>query len=257
VNAPGDTPAETPPVDTVTPVDGDEPAPVEPVAPEEETEEKAEEPKELDTTGFKFNGVDVTVDVPADLREELSSKGIDVSAVVTELYTSEDFNLSAETKEKLYEVYGKAAVESYLSSLKMQNELTLRTYNESVAAQTAANEKAWNETLEQVGGEAEWQAMELWAQGTLTDEEFHDLNKVMESGSRYAQKLAVADLLSRYKSSEGDSAPNLVAGDSLPAVSTDAALTRQQYIDGFKSGEQKKDPRAWDARRRKGIESGI
>lgn len=257
---PVNTPPETPPADTPPASTPSEPPANEtPPADEPPAEPPpADEPAgELDTAGFKFNGVEVTVDVPTDLREELSSKGIDVNAVVTELYTSDDFNLSAETKEKLYEVYGKAAVESYLSSLKLQNEYTLKNHNESVAAQQAANEAAWNETLDQVGGEAEWNAMELWAQNNLTDEEFLELNKVMETGSRYAQKLAVADLLSRYKSAEGDVAPNLISGDRTPPSTTEVALTRQQYIEGFKNGEYKKDPRAWDARRRKGIEAGI
>ena len=253
-------PPETPPADTPPAEPANSEPPAEPPAstePPAEPPANAEPEGELDTVGFKFNGVEVTVDVPADLREELSSKGINVNAVVTELYTSEDFNLSAETKEKLYEVYGKAAVESYLGSLKMQNELTLKNHSESVAAQTAANEAAWNETLEQVGGEAEWNAMELWAQGNLSDEEFIELNKIMDTGSRYAQKLAVADLLARYRASEGDTAPNLITGDAPPPPTGTNALTRQQYIEGFKNGEYKKDPRSWDARRRKGIESGI
>lgn len=222
-------------------------------------ETPAETPAEgaLDCTGFKFNGQDVTVDVPADLREELTGKGINVNDVVKELYTSEDFSLTDATKESLYKVFGKSMVDSYLLGLKAQNEGAMRTHADGIAADEAANTAAWNETVEQVGGEENWTALEAWAQTQFTDEQFAEFNSVMESGSRYAQKLAIADLMARHSSKEGDSAPNLVTGERVPPVSKDGALSYSDYINGFRNGEQKKDPATWDARRRAGQAQGI
>lgn len=211
----------------------------------------------MDCTGFKFQGQDVTVEVPADLREELSGKGINVNDVVKELYTSEDFSLTDATKESLYKVFGKSMVDSYLMGLKAQNEGAFRTQADSLAADTAANDAAWSETVEQIGGEDNWTALEAWAQAQFTDEQFREFNSVMDSGSRYAQKLAISDLMARHKATEGDSAPTLVQGDRTPTASKDGALSYSDYINGFRNGEQKKDPGTWDARRRAGQAQGI
>lgn len=230
--------------------------PVAPVTPETVPEIPAAE-SGLDSTGFKFNGADVTVEVPADLREELAGKGVDVNAVVKELYTSEDFNLTPETKDKLYAVYGKAMVESYLQGLRLQNEVTMKSHTDGIAAATAADELAWTETAAQVGGEEAWNALELWAQGTFTDEEFKDFNAAMTSGSRYTQKLAVADLMARHKAVDGDAAPDLITGERVAPVTTSGALSAAEYRKGFQDGSYAKSPAEWDARRRKGHELGI
>lgn len=234
----------------VTPVVEPVVAPIEPVV--DPVAEGA-----MDCTGFKFNGQDVTVEVPSDLREELTGKGINVNDVVKELYTSEDFSLTDATKESLYKVFGKSMVDSYLLGLKAQNEGSMRTHADGLAADEAANTVAWNETVEQVGGEDNWTALEAWAQTQFTDEQFKEFNSVMESGSRYAQKLAIADLMARHSAKEGDSAPNLVTGERVPPVSKDGALDYTTYVRGFGTPAQKADPAAWDARRRAGMAQGI
>lgn len=238
---PGETPpAETPPAEA---------------PPAEEPPKEA--PTELDMSAFKFQGQEVTVTVPDDLREELTAKGVDVNKVVTELYTSEDFTVSDETKQALYGVYGKAIVDSYLDALKTQNEATLKGAADTVAQQEAAEAAVWTETLEQIGGEPVWSAMEAFAQKTFSDEEFLEFNRVMSQGTRYAQKLAISDVLNRYKAAEGDAAPTLVKGDAVPPAAGTEALSYAEYQALFKSGEYSKNPKLYDAMRRRGQARGI
>lgn len=249
----GTPPAETPPAETPP---AETPPGETPPAEEPPKEEPA--PGELDCANFKFEGMEVTVEVPADLREELAGKGIDANKVVTELYTSEDFSLTAETKESLYKAFGKATVDSYLGALKDQNRMNMKEHTDQQAQVTAAEAVAWTETVDQIGGEESWAAMEQWAQATLSDADFDQFNSVMSSGNRYAQKLAVADMHAKYKAVEGDGAPNLINGDNVPPASTEGkALSAEEYRDLFKTKEYYKAPAKYDALRRKGQALGI
>lgn len=72
---------------------------------------------------YFFGGEEVTIEVPQDVEEELKAKGLDAYAIAAELYAKDgDFSLSEETKQKLYDAFGKFAVDAYLSGLKAQNE---------------------------------------------------------------------------------------------------------------------------------------
>lgn len=251
-----ETPDETHPLvpEVVPYVDGALPAGDEPPK-GDETPAPAE--GELDCTGFKFNGAEATVEVPAELRAELASKGVDVNAVVKELYTSEDFTLTEATKVTLVTAFGKEIVESYLSALKAQNESTFAAAGNQQAAIEQAEQAAWAETVEQIGGEENWPALETFALATLDDAALAEFNKVMESGNRYAQKLAISDIYSKYKAVEGDPAANLIPGE-VPATGGEGqALSYADFQKLIRSGEYRKNPTLYDALRRKGQAAGI
>lgn len=85
------------------------------------------EPKPDDTATdteevqYFFGEHEVTVDIPQDVTDSLKEKGIDAKQVAKELYSKGGkFELSDATKQKLYDAFGKFAVDAYLSGLKAQ-----------------------------------------------------------------------------------------------------------------------------------------
>lgn len=206
---------------------------------------------------YQYQGQEVEIEIPDDLRTELSAKGLDVDALAKELYSNEKFEFSQETREKLEAAFGKTMVNAYMQGLKAQNELTMQAFKNASEAKQAADNAAWDAALTQVGGEETWGAMEAWAQNTFTDEEFSQFNKIMDSGDAYAQKLAINDVLSRYRKSEGDDGAHLVDGETAPPAGDGAGLSAQQYLNLFKTGEYYKDPAKYDALRRKGQAAGL
>lgn len=248
-----------------TPPEEQHPAVIPEETPPEETPPGEETPPEetppatgdLDCSNFTFNGVAATVEVPEDLRAELTAKGIDVNAVVTELYTSEGFVLTEATKATLDTAFGKNTVDLFLSALKSQNENTFKNHADSIAAVSQAEEAAWNETAEQIGGAENWPALEAFALATMTDTALEEFNKVMASGNRYAQKLAIGDVYSKFKTAEGDPAAVLVQADGVPDGSEGAPLSYSAYQTLIRSGEYRKNPKLYDSLRRAGQAAGI
>lgn len=237
----------------------------------EETEEEAPDPSEAadspdeepegeeepDSTGdLEFDGEPVTVDVPEDLRAELSDKGIDVDGVVKELYSGE-FGLSEPTLQKLYDAYGKPVVDGYLNGIKATSESNMQAHRNQVEADKANTQKALDAAYEIVGGEEGWGDLEGWAAQNWTDAQFDDFNSVMDSGNQYAIKLALEAAKRQRADSEGVDALDIHESDSASISSNNAPLTSAQYIAGFSNGEANKDPAAWDARRSAGISRGI
>ena len=249
------------PADTVTPQEPQE-TPQEPEEPQGDTdpnapkEDPVEPQGESESINVQFEGIDVPVDVPADVVAQLSDVGLKADEVVKELYDGE-FGLGEETKAKLYEKYGQGLVDTYLGAIKSHNELVVKQMGEATAAQEQANEARWNETLEQVGGEDNWNTMETWAADNLTDAQFDEFNSVMEGGNAYAQKLAVQDLMAQYRNAEGDHSLNLVNGDTTKPSGDDSALSREQYLAVIGTQEYKDNPAKFDAMRRKGMQKGI
>ena len=112
----------------------------------ETTTEVSEEP-EKDTAGseeseseFYFNGQQVQIEVPEDLKSSLNEAGVDVDKVVSELYGKDsDFTLSDETRAALDEKFGKPLVDTFLSAIKSQNESMVKGAEEAKAAAEQAN----------------------------------------------------------------------------------------------------------------------
>lgn len=217
---------------------------------------------------YFFGGEEVTIEVPQEVEEELKTKGLDAHAIAAELYAKGgDFSLSEETKQKLYDAFGKFAVDAYLSGLKAQNEaFMLRSENEAKERE-AADVQRFTDISKECGGEEGWNRLEEWALEVLSDDELTAFNAVMQSGNQYLQMYAVRELEARRKAAQGDDEVTLVQ-PSAPAVdaSDNSPLSAQEYIREISQLSQRfgRDRKAaaeaqakLDARRRAGMAKGL
>lgn len=229
--------------------------------PEGSTEFTPVEENVMVTEGMTYGGVEVEVDIPADLINMAGEKGVDIQAVSQELYSSEDFTLSEETLNGLYDTFGKWQVDAYLDGIKAKNDAMLGAYNAEVENTQNSMAQAWTETVELIGGEDQWDAMDEYAQTHLNEAELDEFNDVMENGSLRMQKLMIKDLHDRFRSgepaSEGHKILDLEEGSSLPSSDSMSALSRNDFLELMTSGEYQKDPEKYDQLRRLGIQKGI
>lgn len=230
-------------------------------------EDKPAESSQEEVSYF-FGGEEVTIEVPQEVEEELKAKGLDAYAIAAELYAKDgDFSLSEETKQKLYDAFGKFAVDAYLSGLKAQNEaFMLRSENEAKERE-AADVQRFTDISKECGGEEGWNRLEEWALESLSDDELTAFNAVMQSGNQYLQMYAVRELEARRKAAQGDDEVTLVQ-PSAPAVdaSDNSPLSAQEYIREISQLSQRfgRDRKAaaeaqakLDARRRAGMAKGL
>lgn len=230
-------------------------------------EDKPTESSQGEVSYF-FGGEEVTIEVPQEVEEELKAKGLDAHAIAAELYAKDgDFSLSEETKQKLYDAFGKFAVDAYLSGLKAQNEaFMLRSENEAKERE-AADVQRFTDISKECGGEDGWNRLEEWALEALSDDELTAFNAVMQSGNQYLQMYAVRELEARRKAAQGDDEVTLVQ-PSAPAVdaSDNSPLSAQEYIREISQLSQRfgRDRKAaaeaqskLDARRRAGMAKGL
>lgn len=239
---------------------------------EAQEEEGKEEDKPTESpqeeVSYFFGGEEVTIEVPQEVEEELKAKGLDAYAIAAELYAKDgDFSLSEETKQKLYDAFGKFAVDAYLSGLKAQNEaFMLRSENEAKERE-AADVQRFTDISKECGGEEGWNRLEEWALESLSDDELTAFNAVMQSGNQYLQMYAVRELEARRKAAQGDDEVTLVQ-PSAPAVdaSDNSPLSAQEYIREISQLSQRfgRDRKAaaeaqakLDARRRAGMAKGL
>ncbi|UZN24233.1 capsid assembly scaffolding protein [Klebsiella phage pKP-M186-2.1] len=231
-----------------------------------EEDKPTESPQE--EVSYFFGGEEVTIEVPQEVEEELKAKGLDAYAIAAELYAKDgDFSLSEETKQKLYDAFGKFAVDAYLSGLKAQNEaFMLRSENETKERE-AADVQRFTDISKECGGEEGWNRLEEWALESLSDDELTAFNAVMQSGNQYLQMYAVRELEARRKAAQGDDEVTLVQ-PSAPAVdaSDNSPLSAQEYIREISQLSQRfgRDRKAaaeaqakLDARRRAGMAKGL
>jgi len=257
-----------PVVDPVTPVD---PAPVVPevapvtdpvtpeVAPTEGTIEAVTEDITFD--GVKYGDYEVSVSIPVEVANFAAENGIDAKAISEELYGSEDFTLGEETMTTLYEKFGKWQVDSYLGGIKAKNDALIGDHKTNTVAAEEASTKAWESTMEMMGGEDRWDDLSAYATSNLSDDDLAEFNQVMESGSLRVQQLMVKDLWSQFDASGKPVAPvtlDLEDGSNSGDPETGGgAITAAQFKESFSNGEYRKDPAVWDKRRRAGMAKGI
>lgn len=203
-----------------------------------------------------YDDKEFSIDIPEDLSKAFSDNGMDVNEVAKELYEGE-FGLSEATLDKLAAVYPRAVVEQYIAGIKATNDQGIASRDAADNQIAEADEARWQECLTTVGGEENWNKLEVWAGEKFSDEQFERFNSVMQSGNQYAQELALKALMSEYRQVEGEDKLVLIEGDSSAGDNSDAPLTAQQFLDLRLSGEYKKDPEKYDALRRKGIQRGI
>jgi len=239
---------ETPPSDDIK--IEDDVAPGEPSVPPHTEDLKVE--------GIEYDGALVDIDIPADLANFAQEKGFDVSEIATELYSKD--GLSEETRNALNEAFGKWQVDTYLDGLKAKDSMTMQQFKDNQASAAKAAEEAWNDTLELMGGEDRWDALDAFAAENLSEEDIAEFNEVMEKGSLRVQKLMIADIWRQYEAAGKPDAPvklDLETGDNSKGADSSGAVTQAEYFEAFKNGEYRKNPSEWDQRRQAGLAKGI
>lgn len=235
-----------------------------------ETEEKESsgEGSEQDTAEagtYYFEGQEVSIEVPDELKSTLDEVGVNTDKVIEELYGKDsDFTLSEETRKPLDEKYGKPVVDTFLNALKSQNESLLKGAADAKEAATKADQEAKEWSDEVVGGEENWTALEEWAGENLDEAQIESFNKAMQSGDKWLQELAIKDLHSKYTNSEGDTSASLISGDSASDTSG-GPLSKEDYLSEMtspsfrelKGNDKVKAQAQLDARRRAGMKKGI
>jgi len=236
-----------------------------------DTESTSEESKQTSTddsgeADFYFNGQQVQVEVPEDLKGNLDAAGVNVDSVLKELYGKDsDFTLSDDTRAPLDEKYGKVVVDTFLNAMKSQNEGILKGATEAQNAASEADKQAVEWSNEVVGGEENWNSLESWATENLDEGEITSFNKAMSSGDKWMQELAIKALNGKMQSAEGDTTVNLVSGDSASDTGSGSGLSGQDYINemtssafrALKGHEKVNAQKQLDARRRTGMKRGL
>jgi hypothetical protein len=211
----------------------------------------------------KYGDYDVSVNIPPDLVALANEKEIDIKALSEELYSSENFSLSDESLNKLYDAFGKWQVDTYLSGLKASNEVMLSEYKNQQSTKAEAEKQAWDKTIEIMGGEDRWTDLNAFAEANLSEEEIEDFNHVMKNGSIKLQELMIRDLWSKFTDSGAPLAPATndldleEGGSTTKTQDTTGPLSQEDYLKLFVTGEYKKNPELFDKRRQLGIAKGI
>lgn len=204
----------------------------------------------------------VVMEVPISVSEDhaamLKEAGLEPFEVAKELWSGE-YGLSDKTREVLYQKYGKTPIDMALAGLKANAELQVLKAKASEKAAADADAEHWKYTLDMLGGGEEgqkvWDAIEAYAVKNFSEDEINEFNAIMDSGSKYAQRLAIMDLKNRVDSGT----LNLIEGGDGSSSSSypSGALTAAEYQQLFITGEYHKNPQVYDEMRRKGTAKGI
>lgn len=200
-----------------------------------------------------FEGHNITVTIPEEAIKMCQDKGFDAAELAKELYGSEGFSLSAETREKLDAAYGKFFVDSIIGGLRADQQRLISEYK-------AKEQEAFNAVSDIVGGEGGWGKLELFA-ATIPEEDIDNFNSAMQSGNAYLQRLAVKDLVERMNGAEQPAQPeqpklNLIEGD-VKNTNGPTALSKEEYFKIMRTPEYKQNPSYYDNLRRAGMAQGI
>jgi len=216
---------------------------------------------DLKYSEVKYGGLDVDITIPADIANFAAENGIDAEAVSRELYGSEDFSLTDETRTKLDEAFGKWQVDAYLSGLKAKNDAMVGTHNSDTEARTTAETAAWDNTMEIMGGEDKWADMSAYAVANLDAAEVEEFNEIMANGSLRMQQLMIKDVYSRFEAAGAPVAPTVLdleeGGTGEDPGGGEGPMTAAAYLELLTSGKYKEDPVKYDKLRRAGIAKGL
>lgn len=213
--------------------------------------------EDITVSDLKFDGQSVTVTIPADMANAAAAAGLDAMEIAKELYGEN--GLSTETRNALNEAFGKWQVDAYLKGLDALNKQNMTQFKTDQENSQKAQEEAWNSTLEIMGGEDRWSDLDAYAAQNLSDEDLDEFNAVMKDGTIKMQQLMIKDLWSQYKAAGAPPAPatlDLEEGANA-TPNENGAITQAEYFKAFQSGEYRKDPGTWDARRKAGMQKGI
>ena len=216
------------------------------------------EPTSLE--GLMFDGLPVQIEVPDDVRQLAESKGFEAEKLISELFQSETFEFSAETRTALDEAYGKTYVDFLLKGLKADMEGSVKGYKDSLAAKESAEKEAYDAALAIVGGEEGWAALEAFA-NSQGEEYINGLNGAMQSGNKWLQEVALKAALGQMDPAQPvvESSPaelTLIEGDSK-VVADKSFCSASEYREAIQNGSYAKDPQRWDTMRRMGLSKGL
>lgn len=202
------------------------------------------------------------LDWDEDLKESLEVKGFDPDQLAREFY-SED-GLSEKTLGKLYKKFGKYAVDSTIKSIKLSNELNLTKYRSEESNRETNAQKAWEETLEIVGSEENWNLLNQYISDNYSDQEIDSYNYVMENGDWFQQKLLIEAANIKMINSlnqKNNRTAKINNFDGGNVATPNSYLTQEEYNKLISSGEYSKMSKAEqnnaDERRRLGIARGL
>ena len=228
--------------------------------------------EEVKEVPFTYSGVEVEIHIEDDMKAAFTEKGLDVDAVVKELYTSKDFSFTPETKAMLDSKFGKYAVDTYLNSLKVLNDQTLRSLNEQKesAIQAQRDAEAFGDNTAKAAGAEGWAALESKMLESLSDAQIEQFNAAMASGNPMVQEYAIkaaAQLVgfSAPSNQQESQAEVMVELSSRSADASEAPLSAAEYRAAMlKARAENRNPQAYskavaglDARRAEGKRQGI
>lgn len=250
--------------------------------PEGEPEVKSEEEgptEEVDDEPFKytFDGQEVEVVVPDDIKSAFDEKGIDADEIMKDLFSGDDFSLSEDNRAKLEEAFGKHLVDGYLNLYQEQNRAKLKAIEENASAEEAKQQAMQNEFDTLVGGDEGWEELVGFAEEHLDPAQLEAMNTVMSLGKEHwhAQKACIdaIKMQMQFKAEQSGTLVGQIAneGDSSRGSITPESkgyLTAEEYSnlmssEGlFNPANYRKNPEAkarvqlLDSLRQAGIQKG-
>lgn len=236
----------------------------------ETTKQKTEDTQESVPEYF-FGDDQVEVAVPDDIAAAFADKGIDANQVLSELFAKEGkFELTAETKAKLDEAFGKGLVDGYLNLYRQQNEMAVKQFKSDAEAQSKLHEQITSDFSTLVGGDAGWGELDAWAAENMSETDLASFNAVMQLPPEHWQaQRAVIEAIQIKRGAvktetEGTGMGQLIGDDTTaggsPTAGLPQTLTMAEFQGIMGSEKYRKDPQyaaRIDAVRRASKQAGI
>lgn len=236
-----------------------------------ETIEQKTEDTQDGSTEYFFGDDQVEVAVPDDIAAAFADKGIDANQVLSELFAKEGkFELTAETKAKLDEAFGKGMVDGYLNLYRQQNEMAVKQLKSDAEAQSKLHEQITSDFSTLVGGDAGWGELDAWAAENMSETDLASFNAVMQLPPEHWQaQRAVIEAIQIKRGAvkietEGTGMGQLIGDDTTaggsPTAGLPQTLTMAEFQGIMGSEKYRKDPQyaaRIDAVRRASKQAGI
>lgn len=236
----------------------------------ETTEQKTEDTQESVPEYF-FGDDQVEVAVPDDIAAAFADKGIDANQVLSELFAKEGkFELTADTKAKLDEAFGKGMVDGYLNLYRQQNEMAVKQFKSDAEALSKLHEQITSDFSTLVGGDAGWGELDAWAAENMSETDLASFNAVMQLPPEHWQaQRAVIEAIQIKRGAvktetEGTGMGQLIGDDTTaggsPTAGLPQTLTMAEFHGIMGSEKYRKDPQyaaRIDAVRRASKQAGI
>lgn len=238
----------------------------------EGSEEKGDkEGEEGDAPVYHFGDQQVEVEVPAEISAALADAGVDEKALLTELFAEGGkFELSADTRAKLDEKFGKVMVDGYLNLYRGLNQQTIAEHARTQADATKVQEAQQAEYVELVGGKEGIEKIESFILANFDDKQIASYNAIMGGDSWEAQRMVIQmakqQMAQHDKITKGDRSVELLgdgtadgkpAGGDLTGKSTLTGAEYNKIMDSDKYWNDRDYQRQVDSMRSQSIRRGI